>query len=511
MGFSVSIGPTEAFLLLFSLVIAFTVSLKCERERKYLPPGPRGIPFLGNVLDIPQDQPWAAFSRLSKQYGDVISFSIMGQTTIVLNSASAVTDLLDKRSSIYSTRPGATVSISQMTGWIWSMIVMPYGDDWRRNRRMLWQFLQPNAVGQWHSSHTRGARRLLRALLDDSSDLDRTTRLSFCKTLTNVTYGIPAEEDDWRFVDMIDEADAGISEAYDHAALMIPWVRRIPSWCPGGRWQRKLAGWQKLAKRTREEPFERAQGAMSRGDASPSITSKLLDGGEKPVFDPGLIKAIAAVIFLAGTDTTVGTFLAFVCAMIIHPEAQKRAQEELDAVVGPGRLPELADRPSLPYVHAVVKELLRWHNVAPLGVPHSCTREDDYRGWKMPTSAIILINIWGILHDPELYPNPDAFIPQRFLKDGKLNQDVFDPASIAFGAGRRICPGRHFADDSLFINIASMLHVFNITPAADEQGFSMPVKHEVTTGLLSVVEPFEYRIRIRSTSAESLVRELNVD
>ncbi|KAJ8462758.1 hypothetical protein ONZ51_g10697 [Trametes cubensis] len=502
MDFSMPLNITEVLLVLFPLVLVFIFYLRCEHGRKSLPPGPRGVPFLGNVFDIPQDQPWVVFSKISKQYGDVISVSILGQTTIILNSASAINDLFDRRSSVYSTRPEATVTISKITGWIWSMVVMPYGDDWRRNRRLLWQNFQPKTVGQWHSSQAQGTRRFLEALLEDSSDLNRTVRLSFCKTLMNITYGIPAQDVDYGFVNLLDEADTEICEAYDHAVLILPWVRRIPSWCPGGRWQRKLSGWQQLAKRTLEAPFERAQHAFNRGNASPSITSNLLDAVD---VDADLVKAVTAVIL------TSGTFLAFVCAMILHPEVQKRGQEELETVVGSSRLPQLDDRPSLPYVHAIVKELLRWHIVAPLGVPHGCTQEDEYRGWRMPTNATILINIWGILHDPELYPNPDAFIPERFLKDGKMNQDVFDPASIAFGAGRRVCPGRHFAEDSLFINIASMLHVFDIVPAVDARGFPIPVEHRVTTGLLSTVKPFQYSIRIRSSSAKSLVRESIMD
>ena len=113
------------------------------------------------------------------------------------------------------------------------------------------------------------------------------------------------------------------------------------------------------------------------------------------------------------------------------------------------------------------------------------------------------------MHDPKLYRDPEEFNPDRFLKDGKINPEVFDPATVAFGAGRRyidtkvveirtrlradrgafpssrICPGRHFAEDSLFINVASVLHAFSIVPAVDERGEPIPVEHKVSTGLVS--------------------------
>ncbi|KAH9893509.1 cytochrome P450 [Cubamyces lactineus] len=451
------------------------------RDSSALPPGPRGIPILGIVRDIPQEKPWVTFSNLSKKYGDVISFSILGQTTIVLSSASAVSDLLDKRSSIYSTRP--------QTGWIWLSSNLPYDNEWRLHRRLISRFFQPSAVGQWHTVQTREAHRLLKSLLADNVDLSYAVRLSFYRSLLNVAYGLPARDVGSQFVRLLSEVDIGASEAYKHAAIILPWLRRIPSWCPGGSWQGKLGEWTQLSRRTREDPFKATNESESRGGGDPSILSSLLDrvtDGNKLGTSEEVIKSVTATVFVAGADTSVDTFLAFFCAMILHPEVQKRAQDQLDAAVGPDRLPQLlSDRPSLPYVHAVIKELLRWHNVLPLGLPHSATKEDEYRGWRIPSGATVLINSWGILHDPEVYARPEAFIPDRYLKDGKMDPDVFDPAIIAFGSGRRVCPGKHFAEDSLFINIASVLYTMNIMPAVDEHGVPVPVEHKVTPGMLS--------------------------
>ena len=94
---------------------------------------------------------------------------------------------------------------------------------------------------------------------------------------------------------------------------------------------------------------------------------------------------------------TAATLVAFICAMILHPEVQKRAHAELDRVVGPGRLPEHTDRAALPYVDALVKEMIRWHNVGPLGVAHRCMEEDVYRGWRIPKGAIVMPNAWWVV------------------------------------------------------------------------------------------------------------------
>ncbi|KAJ8462756.1 hypothetical protein ONZ51_g10699 [Trametes cubensis] len=353
---------------------------------------------------------------------------------------------------------------------------------------------------------------MLEDLLEENADVSYIARLSFCRSLLNVAYGLPARDVGQRFVTLLSDMDASVTESFGPAAMILPWLRRIPRWCPGGGWQRKLGGWQRMSQKALDEPFNAAQDAMSRGAADSSILSHLLDrdGTELEVKEE-VIKGVISTVFIAGADTTVETFLALFCAVLRHPEVQKRAQDELDTVVGADRLPQLSDKPSLPYINALVKELLRWHNVFPLCIPHSTTQEDEYRGWRVPSGVTVLINSWSILHDPKTYCDPEEFDPARFLKDGKLNTDVFDPATVAFGAGRRICPGRHFAEDSLFINVASVLHAFSVVPAVDERGVPAPVEHEVTTGLISVVKPFRYSIRPRFAAVEALIRNSIVD
>ncbi|KAJ8468167.1 hypothetical protein ONZ51_g9809 [Trametes cubensis] len=384
---------------------------------------------------------------------------------------------------------------------------MPYDEHWRRARRLFWQYFQPSVVDQWHTSQNLEARRLLRNLLEKPADVEDVAKLAITRSLLSTAYGLPAKDAGKRFVQLLNEIEDGLTEAYSPKVLALPWLRRLPAWCPGGYWQRQLVSWMHLARKALELPFEAAQDAMDRGNAKLAMLSKLsdtLDENESE-FTTTLTKNVTATTFLAGTDTTVGTLLGFLCAILLYPEVQKRAQEELDVVVGPDRLPQFTDRASLPYINAVVKEALRWHNITPFGVPHSCTAEDEYRGRTIPKGATVMVNVWGILHDPEHYPNPETFEPDRFLKDGKLNEDVLDPATVMFGYGRRICPGRHFAENSLFINIACLLHVFDIMPAVDEHGSAIPVRYRVSSGLASTVEPFKCSVHARSAAAELLV------
>ncbi|KAI0331701.1 cytochrome P450 [Cubamyces sp. BRFM 1775] len=503
---------TIPLISLLLLVIFIAQQLVRKRYRKALPPGPPGLPLLGNVYDIPRTTPWVTYRDLTDKYGDVICVRLLGHPVIVLNSLTAVSDLLEKRSAKYSDRPSALVSISRTLNWIWILGMKPYDDDWRRMRRQLWQYLQPSAVTQWHPIQTRESRRFLKCLLHDQHDLHNLIQLSFCKSLLSIAYGLPADEVTSRYVKLLGDMDSGISEAFDPAILFIPWLRYLPRWFPGGTWKSGIKRWRMQADATLDVPFEAALGAMIQGNVEPSVLIELFDklqNAKTSGREQEFVKGVLGSLFTAGADTTSSAFYAFFCALIMYPEVQKRAQEELDAVVGPDRLPELTDRPSLTYINAIIKEVLRWHIITPLGVSHRCTEDNVYRGWVIPENATVMANVWGILHDPERFPEPDAFRPERFLKDGKLDPDAFDPITLVFGHGRRICPGRYFAEDGLFINIASVLHAFDILPAIDERGNPVPVKYEIAdSGLLSAVKPFQYSIRPRSSAAEALVREM---
>lgn len=122
--------------------------------------------------------------------------------------------------------------------------------------------------------------------------------------------------------------------------------------------------------------------------------------------------------------------------MVLYPEVQRKAHEELDAVVGTSRFPDFQDRESLPYINAIVKETMRWQVVTPLGGAHAATEDTEYNGFCIPKGAYVIGNSWSILHDEVEYPEPSKFKPERFLKDGKLNPAVRDP-NVAFGFGRR--------------------------------------------------------------------------
>jgi len=197
--------------------------------------------------------------------------------------------------------------------------------------------------------------------------------------------------------------------------------------------------------------------------------------------------------------------------MVLYPEVVQKAQAELDSILGPGRLPEFSDRPHLPYTESIMKEVLRWYPVVVSALPHSTVEEDTYGGYRIPAGSVVIGNSWGILRDPELYPDPDVFRPERFLPDasGTIQNDP----SASFGYGRRICPGKPLAEATVWLAIASILSVFNITYAVDEHGNKIDVSHALDPIGMSTIQPGPFRCEIlpRSENAENLIHSIDID
>ena len=183
----------------------------------------------------------------------------------------------------------------------------------------------------------------------------------------------------------------------------------------------------------------------------------------------------------AGAETTTSSMYWWMLAMVAYPETQRRAQAELDAVVGRGRVPSFSDLPSLPYLRAMVKEVLRWRSVLPLGIPHCAIEDDWYEGMFIPKGAMCLVNVWLCNLDPEIYgEDATLFNPSRHLTpDGTAlapgPPDTQDEGHVVYGFGKRICVGRHVANDTMFIAFALMLWAMDLVPAKDEHGKDIPV------------------------------------
>ncbi|KAK7031915.1 cytochrome P450 [Favolaschia claudopus] len=472
----ISSHPTAAVAL---FAAALFLGLWTRRDRSTtlsLPPGPKKFPLVGHLFAMPSERQWETYTVWSKELGsDIIHLDLPGTSIVVLSSMEAANELFEKRSSLYSDRPRLPMLVELM-GWGFSV-------GTRAHRKLLHDGFNTSAAKQFHAQERAAAHAVLRRVLRDPhsscGDVVEHFRHMAGALVMEITYGIDVREAEDPYIKVAEGAMYGLSVASIPGAFLVdsvPALQYVPDWVPGAGFKRKAKEWKKLALELLEVPFKETQRNMNLGKARPSFTSTNLRRLELELEDisetdktkrEAAIRAAGANMYAAGSDTTVASLGTFVLGMLLNPEVQQKAQAELDAVLGPRQLPDFVDEDSLPYVSAIVKETLRWRPAMPIGVPHYVNVDDEYRGYRIPANSVIIGNAWAILHDETMYPDPDKFDPERFLLDGKLNQEIRDP-DAAFGFGRRICPGRHVASSALWITIASVLSTFNIGKATNE-------------------------------------------
>ncbi|THU81062.1 cytochrome P450 [Dendrothele bispora CBS 962.96] len=490
-------------------------SLSLKKRYSPLPPGPKKLPLIGNLLDFPTSFEWETYARWGKEYNsDIIHLDVAGTSLVILNSLEASMDLLDKRSSIYSSRP-RMVMVKELMGWDWVLGMMAYGDEWRAIRRLFNQEFHQTAAARFQPRELKRTHILLRRILDSPDDFLDHIRYLVGSSILEVAYGLKPRSSGDPYIDTAEVALASLAIAATPGAFLvdvIPVLKYVPEWIPGAGFQRKAKEWKTLALGMRDKPFQEATKQISEGTVPyPSFTSyslDKLDETEDKEEQKRLIQATAATMFAGGTDTTWASISTFVLAMLANPEAQKAAQKELDAYLAPGELPTFKDEPFLPHVSAIVKEVYRWKPVTPLAIPHLNTEEDVYKGYRIPAESLVMPNVWAILYDETKYPSPQTFNPSRFLTpSGQLDPSVQDPEVAMFGFGRRICPGKYMAHSTVWVAVASMLTVFDIRKKVDEKtGEVVEPGFEYVSALGYLPKPFKASLKPRSKYAESLIR-----
>lgn len=167
------------------------------------------------------------------------------------------------------------------------------------------------------------------------------------------------------------------------------------------------------------------------------------------------------VCFVAG-ELMIGAYLSsnatmhlLITTATLFPENIRKAQAQLDEVVGTDRLSSVADEDQLTYIAAFINETLRWRPVAPLGMLHAVSKDDEYMGYRIPKNSVIVTNQWGLERDEEVHKDPEAFRPERWIENPDL-------PLAAFGFGRRKCPGNKFSQRSLYMGLSRCLWAYDI-------------------------------------------------
>lgn len=430
---------------------------------------------------------------------------------LVLSSVQAVTDLLEKRASIYSDRPRKYVW-DEIVGRKHSVFnISSRSERFRKYRWMMGSGLNSKAIQEYTQFFERENQVMLQALHKDPGNFAKLLRRNAGATIMQITYGYHVTTDDDPFIEIVETNNALSAKAMAPGRYLVdsfPFLRFIPSWFPGAHFHAELKEFQRYLNRENEIPYRWVREQMAKGAHDESFVSRLVlppDGQTLSWEEEDCIKWTAAGLYSGGADTTVSAMLTFFMAMVLYPNIQRRAQDELASLLSKGqeedcicRLSRTKDRGKLPYVEALIKEVLRWGSVAPVALPHSLVQDDEYMGYRIPKGTTVIANIWALMQDPYTYPNPEAFNPERFLS---ANQP--DPRSFVFGFGRRMCPGQQFAELSLFLQITSILATYNIFPYLDWDGKEILPVREYVNGIVTHPVAFKCKIVPRSEATLS--------
>ncbi|KAH6871186.1 cytochrome P450 98A3 [Coprinopsis sp. MPI-PUGE-AT-0042] len=479
----------------------FLTRPRSNSQRLPLPPGPRGLPFIGSLLELSSGKIWETYAKLAIQYGDVTYAKIMGQGFLVLSSAQSVHDLLEEKGPNFSDRnrtpaleckhPSPTPicvtnsllgSVSIGTG-----ALITTAPEWKANRRVFHQCFGQNEVPKYYPIIEQQARTYLSRLFKHPRDFHELTKYFFGSTIIQIAYGTSDEALIKKLVQNADAVVQALGEILVPGRYMVdvfPLLRHVPAWFPGAGWKRAITKFATLTERVRHSNFDDSEEILRSGTQAnhPSAIASLL--ASLPPEDDVLFSARkdvaknnCLIAYIAGVDSQTSAGTALILALAMYPRVQEKCQEELDRVVGLLQLPKPSDMASLPYFQALVKELNRWHTVAPLGLPHIVKEDDVYKSYFIPKGTAVFGNAWALMHDPEIFENPMEFRPERFLNLKSSSAPALDfDDDAAFGFGRRICPGRQLSNATVTFMAASLMSVYNVGPSKDKAGNEIPLK-----------------------------------
>ncbi|KAF8652300.1 hypothetical protein AX16_004458 [Volvariella volvacea WC 439] len=380
--------------------------------------------------------------------------------------------------------------LCDLMGWDFAFIFMKYGPKWRQHRKLMYQSFRPSVVPHFQPHILKSTHSFLRNLLKNPESFEYCLRHMAAELILLITYGIEVQPEHDPHVERAEKALINVAENITPGRWLVdslPWLQYIPEWVPFAEFKRRAREWRIHATNMVELPYQEVRDDILAGRGIKSFVAEGLQAiSDNENFEEWehVVKNVAGMMYSAASDTTVFTILNGILALMCNPQVLKKAQAELDSVVRPGQLPDFKDADSLPYLAALIKETWRWGTVVPT-VAHFIESEDVYKGYRIPSQSIVLANTWAISHNEEVYPDPFSFNPERFLKDGALNPEVRDPESIAFGFGRRECPGKHFASLSVWMTMACLISLFDISKSVDENGNTIEPTLEWTSATIS--------------------------
>ena len=333
-----------------------------------------------------------------RQYGDVFYTKIGATDYIWLSSPQAVKELMDKRSSIYSSRPPSPLAQDVASAGR-RQLFMPYGPRWRSIRKHSHALLNLGSSIKYQPVQDYESKVLLTQLLQDADSFASINRRYAASVIMQITYGQRIPSWDAPLIQRIYGVLDRFTEMTAPGAWAIesfPFLASLPQWLLGN-WKTHGERIHALDREVYMHLWTELKRATDAGTAKDCFTKTFYQNSPASAGIDDLSAAYTCGgLIEAGSETTGTVLNNFVLAMLLFPETQRVAQEELDRVVGAGRLPDWGDEENLAYLRAMMKEVLRWRPVNKAGMMHASSEEDWYRGWFIPKGCVVMLNWWCV-------------------------------------------------------------------------------------------------------------------
>ncbi|KAI5055057.1 hypothetical protein GOP47_0030202 [Adiantum capillus-veneris] len=443
-----------------------------------LPPGPRPWPLIGS-LHVLGAMPHQSLAKLARKYGPLMSLRLGSSVYVVASTPDMAKAFLQTFDNTFASRPSTAGTVHMLFSST-DLAFAPYGPYWKLIRRVCMNHVfHPKRLETFNPIRLEEARDLIcrlsrfigqpvsvRPLVQEAAN-NIISRMTLGKRYTELNSSGSTHD----MVVLIDEI------------MLLLGVPNVGDFIPGLAWM-DLQGWEKRMKAVKRKVQEalgeiieqRREELRSRSSTVPSNRPEdLLDvlilaasaeqksNADVQITDDN-ITAIVLDMYLGGTDTTSITTEWALAELLLNPGCLKKSQEEVESVVGRGRLVEDADIEHLPYLRAVVQETFRLHPPAPLLLPREAMQACSVAGYELPAGTRAYVNVWAIGRDPTTWTDPMAFRPERFV-GSDVEEKGLHFELLPFGAGRRRCVGWELGLLNVRLFLARLLQAFNWSPA----------------------------------------------
>mmetsp|Transcript_11242 Transcript_11242/g.45722 ORF Transcript_11242/g.45722 Transcript_11242/m.45722 type:complete len:519 (+) Transcript_11242:96-1652(+) len=481
-----------------------------------VPPGPKGLPVIGLLPSQMKMAPLhLTYSELCRKYGGMVSLKMGNTLTVVVGSKSSLRDVLFSKGAAFAHRPyrrSYAIRSKGQTG----IGFCTYSFEWKERRKVLHQtFFKGSVVNDLFQERIYKSVNDLLTTLHSAADsgegisLHEPIRLETSNVIFSVLNGRKLAPDDPEFELRKKFAELnGILQGKFTVGDYFPQLQRFSDDDEAFQKFQELTDlemavhWDSIqAHRKRLEEREAAGGAKFDDEHEKDLQDILIalqdqekeEQGRNVLFHDDAVTVISSEVVAGGTDTQAAAMQWFIVALCNYPEIQQKLQEEIDHVLQ-GATPTGEDRKRLPYMNSVLNEVYRRWTILPLALPHMTATDIVVDGYRIPAGTTVIANQWALNHDPEIWPEPSKFMPERF-KD--MTKQELDNVMLSFGRGARVCPGKPLADIQICIVLATIIQRFHITPVLEDD--TTMLDEEGVPGLIFFPKPFKVQVERRKT------------